>query len=274
MKKILAITGALLVLILGACGESSEDGDSSTIKVGASSTPHAIILEEAKPLLEEKGITLKIEEYQDYVLPNDDLESGEIDANYFQHIPYLKGQIADIGYDFTHLGGIHIEPMGIYSKDFNSIDEIPDEAEVLMSRSVADHGRVLALLEREGLIKLDEDIDKVDARTDDIVENPKNLTFSHDYDAAALPNLYDTEENTLVAINTNYAIGADLNPAKDALILEGDESSYVNVVAVRKEDKDNETLKTLVDVLHSEKIQEFIREEFNGAVVPVDGAPE
>ncbi|WP_010532209.1 MetQ/NlpA family ABC transporter substrate-binding protein [Lentibacillus jeotgali] len=273
MKKGLAFVSLLLVVLLAACGGSGS-GDNTEIKVGASSTPHAQILEEAKPILEEKGITLTIEEYQDYVLPNEDLSNGEIDANYFQHIPYLKGQIEDIGYDFTHLGGIHIEPMGIYSKDFNSIDEVAEGTEVLMSRSVADHGRVLGLLEREGLIKLAEDVETVNATTDDIVENPKNLTFSYDYDAATLPNLYETEENTLVAINTNYAIGANLNPSEDALILEGNESPYVNVVAVKKENKDNETLNTLVDVLHSEEIQSFIKEEFNGAVVPVDGKSE
>ncbi|MFD1361489.1 MetQ/NlpA family ABC transporter substrate-binding protein [Lentibacillus salinarum] len=273
MKKVLGFVSLLIVLLLAACGGSGE-GDTNEIKVGASSTPHAEILEEAKPLLEDEGITLTIEEYQDYVLPNDDLESGEIDANYFQHIPYLEGQIADIGYDFTHLGGIHIEPMGIYSKDFNSLDEISEGSEVLLSRSVADHGRVLALLEREGLIKLAEDVEKVDATTDDIVENPKNLTFSYDYDAATLPDLYETEENTLVAINTNYAIGADLNPMEDALILEDEESPYLNVVAVNKGDEDSEALNALVDVLHSEEIQDFMVEAFDGAVIPVDGPSE
>lgn len=271
MKNVLAFVSLLIVVLLAACGGSSSGEGTSEITVGASSTPHAEILEEAKPLLEEEGITLTIEEYQDYVLPNEDLSNGEIDANYFQHIPYLEGQIADIGFEFAHLGGIHIEPMGIYSKDFASIDEIADGTEVLMSRSVADHGRILALLEREGLIQLAEDVEKVDATTDDIVENPKNLTFSYDYDAATLPNLYDTEENTLVAINTNYAIGAELNPQEDALILENEESPYVNVVAVKKENEDNEAINTLVDVLHSEEIQNFMAEEFDGAVVPVDG---
>ncbi len=274
MKKILAFVSIFFVLVLAACGGSnSGSGGDNVIKVGASSTPHAQILEKAKPILEEKGITLKIEEYTDYVLPNEDLSSGELDANYFQHIPYLNKQIADIGYDFTHIGGIHIEPIGIYSKTINSVDEIAEGTEVLMSRSVADHGRVLSLLEKEGLIKLSEKVDKVEATTEDIVENPKNLKFSYDYDAAFLPELYESEENTLVAINTNYAIGADLNPLEDALILEGEESPYVNVIAVKKENKDNEALNTLVDVLHTEKIQDYIKEEFEGAVVPVNGAP-
>ncbi|WP_188454033.1 MetQ/NlpA family ABC transporter substrate-binding protein [Virgibacillus oceani] len=274
MKKLLVFVSFLLVLVLAACGGSDEgngSGDTKEITVGASSTPHAQILEQAKPILEEKGITLNIEEYQDYVLPNDDLESGTLDANYFQHIPYLETQIKEIGYDFTHIGGIHIEPMGVYSKNIKSIDDINDGTEVILSRSVADHGRVLALFEREGLIKLDESIDKVDATVDDIIENPKNLKFSADVDAALLPELYYSEENALVAINTNYAIGAELNPLEDALFIEGEESPYVNVIAVRSEDKDNEALNTLVDVLHSKEIQDFIIEEFDGAVVPVGG---
>ncbi|MGY0693272.1 MetQ/NlpA family ABC transporter substrate-binding protein [Virgibacillus sp. FSP13] len=273
MKKILAIVSVLTILVLAACGGDSDEGssDNKTIKVGASSIPHAEILEEAKPLLKEKGITLEIEEYQDYVLPNDDLESGELDANYFQHIPYLEQQISEIGYDFTQIGGIHIEPMGVYSKTISSIDEIKDGTEVILSRSVADHGRILALFEREGLIKLDDSVDTVDATVDDIVDNPKNLKFSADVDAALLPELYNSEENALVAINTNYAIEAGLNPLEDAIILEGDESPYVNVVAVRTEDKDNEALNTLVDVLHSKEIQDFILEKYDGAVVPVNG---
>ncbi|WP_099159989.1 MetQ/NlpA family ABC transporter substrate-binding protein [Virgibacillus ndiopensis] len=274
MKKILTVVSVIFVLVLAACGNSDEDSGSENTKeitVGASSTPHAQILEQAKPILKEKGITLNIEEYQDYVLPNEDLKSGTLDANYFQHIPYLEKQIADIGYDFKHIGGIHIEPMGVYSKTINSVDDIKDGTEVIMSRSVADHGRILALFEREGLIKLDESVDKVDATVDDIIENPKNLKFSADVDAALLPELYNSEENALVAINTNYAIGAELNPLEDALFIEGEESPYVNVIAVRSEDKDNEVLNTLVDVLHSKEIQDFIIEEFEGAVVPVGG---
>lgn len=274
MKKVLAILSVLVILTLAACG-GDDDGSvsNSEITVGASSTPHAQILEEAKPILKEKGITLNIEEYQDYVLPNQDLANGEIDANYFQHIPYLKQQMADpnLDYDFTSIGGIHIEPMGIYSKNISSVEDVPKGTEVVMSRAVADHGRILSLLENNGLIKLDDDVNKVKATVDDIVKNPKNLQFSADIDAALLPDMYQSEEDGLVAINTNYAIGAELNPMEDALILEGDESPYVNVVAVRTENKDNKALNTLVDVLHSEEIQNFILEEFDGAIVPVDG---
>ncbi|WP_082233482.1 MetQ/NlpA family ABC transporter substrate-binding protein [Halobacillus massiliensis] len=274
MKKLL--TGsifALLLVFLAACGssdESSEEGPGDEITVGASSTPHAEILEEAKPLLEEEGITLNIEQYQDYILPNQDLSDGNIDANYFQHIPYLEDQMAqNEEYDFVNLGGIHIEPMGIYSKDFKSIEEVKDGTTVLMSNSVADHGRILSLLEREGLIKLDEEVEKVEATVEDIVENPKNLEFETGIDAALLPENYQREDNVLVAINTNYAIDAGLNPSEDALILEDSESPYVNVIAAKSEHEDNESLNKLVEVLRSEEIQTFIEEEYNGAVVPV-----
>ncbi|MFZ3576739.1 MetQ/NlpA family ABC transporter substrate-binding protein [Virgibacillus sp. DJP39] len=282
MKKILALVSILLVLALAACGGSKEESSQETtnssekksnevIKVGASSVPHAQILEQVKPILEEKGITLKIEEYQDYVLPNQDLASGDLDANYFQHIPYLNNQKEELGYDFTSIGGIHIEPIGIYSQNIDSVEKIPEGTEVIMSRSVADHGRILSLLESKGLIELAEGVNKIEATVDDIVKNPKNLEFSADIDAAFLPDMYKSEEDALVAINTNYAIQAELNPMEDSLILEGDESPYVNVIAVQTEDKENKALNTLVDVLHSKEIQDYIVNEFDGAVVPVDG---
>ncbi|UOQ46026.1 MetQ/NlpA family ABC transporter substrate-binding protein [Halobacillus salinarum] len=277
MKKLwTGLLAVAFIIVLSACGTSEKDsanGDTNDkeITVGATSVPHAEVLEKAKPILKEKGITLNIEEYQDYILPNKDLDEGRIDANYFQHIPYLKAQEKENGYDFVNMGGIHIEPMGIYSQNISSKDEIKEGTTVIMSRSVADHGRILSLLEREGLIKLDENVDKVDATVDDIVKNPKKLKFDAGVEAAFLPETYKREENALVAINTNYAIEAGLNPSEDALILEGSDSPYVNVIAAQSKDKDSEALKTLVDVLHSDKIQNFIKEEYDGAVVPVDG---
>ena len=280
MKKLLATLVVLLsAIFLAACGGTSDENSANEntnestedveIKVGASSTPHAEILQEAQPLLEEEGITLKIEEYQDYILPNDDLESGALDANYFQHIPYLEQTIADTGYELDYIAGIHIEPMGVYSKNIKSIDDIPDGAEVIISRSISDHGRILALFEAQGLITLDENVKKAEATVDDIVDNPHNLTFSPDVDPAMLPEMYETEEDKLVAINTNYAIEAGLSPLEDSLFIEDENSPYVNVVAVRAEDKDNEAINKLVDVLQSEEIQNFILEKYNGQVIPV-----
>src|SRR5690606_15305252 len=139
----------LVVLTLAACGGA--DSDENTITVGASSVPHAEILEEAAPLLEEEGITLVVEPYEDYVLPNDDSASGELDANYFQHIPYLEQTIADTGYDLDYIDGIHVEPIGVYSKGVTSLEDIPEGTEVLLSNSVPDHGRILGLFEEVGL---------------------------------------------------------------------------------------------------------------------------
>lgn len=271
MKKLLTALSILLVLVLSACGSNkeatAEDGN-TTIKVGASSVPHAEVLEEAQPILEEKGIDLEIEQYEDYVLPNDDLASGELDANYFQHIPYLEQTIADTGYELTSIGGVHIEPMGVYSKTYDNIEDIPDGTEVILSNSVAEHGRVLGLFQSAGLITLKDGVDVAAATLDDIDENPKNLEFTAEYEPAFLPEIYETEEDTLVVINTNYAIDAGLNPVDDSLFIEGKESPYVNIIAVREEDKENEALHTLVDVLQSEKIQDFIIEKYEGAVVP------
>lgn len=281
MKKVLsAIVLTVLVLALAACGakdkeegatKNAADGKEETTKivVGASNTPHAVILEKVKPLLKEKGIDLQIETYQEYILPNKDLESGLLDANYFQTIPYLESQIADFGYDFVNAGGIHIEPMGVYSKQYKSLDELPDGATILMSNSVSDHGRVLELLEENGLITLAADVEKVDAELSDIVDNPKNLKFEPDYEAALLPTLYNNNEGDAVLINSNYAIDAGLNPLEDSIAIEKTDSPYVNVITVRSGDENNEAIKALVEVLTSDEIQEFILEEWEGSVVPV-----
>ncbi|SET34880.1 D-methionine transport system substrate-binding protein [Oceanobacillus limi] len=284
MKRIFSLLSLLIIFALAACGGGSNSGDSNegtsennsenteeTIVVGASSVPHSEILEEAKPLLEEEGIILEIEPYEDYVFPNDDLASGDLDANYFQHIPYLENTIEDTGYDLDYIDGIHVEPMGVYSQSITSIDEIPEGTEVILSNSVAEHGRILTLFEQNGLITLDEDVKKSAATLEDIVENPKELEFSADVLPEILPEIYLSEEDALVVINTNYALGADLNPLEDALFIEGSESEYVNVIAVRSEDTENEALQTLVDVLQSEEIQNFILEKYEGAVVPVGG---
>lgn len=280
MKKIFGLLVLSLIILLAACGTSDDETEESADKesnepveliVGASSTPHAEILEEAKNLLKDEGITLTIETYQDYILPNEDLENGTLDANFFQHIPYLEQTVADTGYDLDYIDGIHIEPMGVYSKNITSIDEIKDGTEVIMSRSIPDHGRILSLFEQQGLIKLDENAEKSTATLDDIVENPKELTFSADVDPLLLPEMYLSEADALVAINTNYAIDADLNPLKDALFIEDENSEYVNVIGVRANDKDNPELNKLVEILQSEEIQNYILDTYEGAVVPVGG---
>lgn len=285
MKKWLtALFTLALVLLLAACGGGAteeENNDSATnesateepktLVVGANPTPHAEILEAAQPLLEEKGIELKITEFNDYVLPNQALDSGDIDANYFQHIPYLEGQIADNGYDFVNAGGVHIEPIGIYSQRHKSLEDVPENATVLFSNSVADHGRVLALLEKEGLITLKDGVDKLNATIEDIAENPKNLEFKPDYSPELLPQIYNEDEGDLIVINSNFAIDNDLNPLEDAIAIEsGENNPYVNVVAVRSGDEDKEEIKALLEVLNSQEIKDFLLENYEGAVIPAN----
>ncbi|WP_025116637.1 MetQ/NlpA family ABC transporter substrate-binding protein [Lysinibacillus fusiformis] len=282
MKKLL--TGlflSILVLALAACGtDKKEDSNSAsgdktdskenvTLKVGASNTPHAVILDKAKPILAEKGIDLEVETYTDYVLPNQDLESKDLDANYFQHIPYLELQIKDNGYDFVNAGGVHIEPIGIYSKKYKSLEELPEGATILLSNSVSDHGRMLSLLEAKGLIKLKDGIDKTAAEIKDIDENPKNFKFDANTAPEMLVQMYENNEGDAVLINSNFAIDNGLNPIEDAISLEDKESPYVNIIAVRAGDESRPEIKTLLEVLTSKEIQDFILEEWKGAVVPV-----
>ena len=266
MKK-LVLTALIATSIFGlaACGGKEED----KLVVGASNVPHAEILEKAQPLLEEKGIELEIKPFQDYVLPNKALADKEIDANFFQHIPYLEKEIEDKGYDFEVAGKVHLEPIGVYSQKYKSLKELPDGATIIMSNSVADHGRGLAMLQKEGIIKLKDGVDPVKATTKDIAENPKNLKFKTDIEPGLLPQVYNNKEGDAVLINSNYAIDAGLTPTKDAIALEGNDSPYVNVVAVRKGDKDKKEIKALVEVLQSKEIQDFITKEYKGAVIPV-----
>jgi D-methionine transport system substrate-binding protein len=276
MKKwISALFAVVLVLALAACGGNNnadggkKEGKLTKLVVGASNVPHAEILEKAQPILKEKGIDLKIVKFQDYVLPNKALADKEIDANYFQHIPYLEAQKKEHGYDFVNAGGIHIEPIGLYSKKYKSLEELPDGATIIMSNSVADHGRILSMLQEKGLIKLKEGIDKTKATVKDIVENPKHLRFEADVEAGLLPQIYKNGEGDAVLINANYALDAGLDPAKDPIAVESPKDNpYVNIIAVRKGDENRKEIKTLVEVLQSKEIQDFIKEKYKGAVIP------
>ena len=287
MKKQTKIYSFLAVsaLALAACGaeeettndntattdenETSEPAEQTSSTVGASYGLYDIILEEAAPILAEEGITLEVEPYQDYILPNQDLENGDLDANYFQHIPYLNNQIKEFGYDFVNIGGIHVEPMAIYSKKYTSIEEIPDGGTIIMSNSVAEQGRVLSLLESAGLITLDPAVNKSEATLDDIVENPKNLVIDADPSPEILVSFYENEEGDAVVINSNFAIDAGINPVEDSIAIEDGASEYVNVIATTKEKENDPALKRLVEVLQSDAISDFILEEWDGAVVPV-----
>ncbi|QVK21590.1 MetQ/NlpA family ABC transporter substrate-binding protein [Mycoplasmatota bacterium] len=265
MRKLFIV----LVLTIGLFG--CANSKSQTLKIAATSVPHAEILEVAKPILKsEYNIDLDIVVVQDYVTPNKFLASGDVDANFFQHIPYFESQISDFGYDFTNVGEIHIEPIGVYSKEYDNISDLPDGATIIFSSSVADHGRILSLLEVAGLIEIDPTVIKINAEVKDIVSNTKNFIFKSDIEASLLPTAFNNSEGDAVIINTNYALQAGLNPLQDAILIENEKSLYVNIIAVTTENKDDENILNLVKVLQSETIKDYIINNYEGAVVPVD----
>jgi len=274
MKKVFSfIAIALVVFALSACagtknGTEEKDGNKKLV-VGASAVPHAEILEAAKPLLKKKGIDLEVQVFQDYILPNVALRDKELDANYFQTPGYLELQMKENkDYDFVSVGGIHKEPIGIYSKKYKSLKDLPKGAKIIMSDSFSDHGRILPIFEKAGLIKLKEGVG-VNARVEDIVENPKNLDFSTLVEAKLLATSFESGEGDAVVINTNYALEGDIDIKKYGIAFEGSDVVPANLVVVRSEDKNSKEIKALVEVLHSKEIQDFILKQYKGAVVPV-----
>jgi D-methionine transport system substrate-binding protein len=277
MKKWLTTiaASAALVLSLSACGTGGGNGSSDSksdqkkLVVGASNIPHAEILEKAKPILKEKGVDLEVKVFSDYILPNKALADKEIDANYFQHIPYMELQMKDEGYKFANAGGVHIEPIGIYSKKYKSLEELPQGAKIIMRDSVADHGRILSIFQEKGLIKLKPGVDKTKATIKDIIDNPKKLKFTPNIEAGLLPQVYKNDEGDAVVINANYALDAGLDPVKDPIAVESKKDNpYVNIITVRQGDENRKEIKTLVEVLHSKEIKDFITKQYKGAVLP------
>ncbi len=270
MKKFIILLISLSLLALSACSTETSEAD-TTITVAATAEPHATILEFAKSLLEERGYTLEIEILDNYYIFNMSLDSGDVDANYFQHLPFFENELEEYGYDLVNAGAIHIEPFGIYANGISSIDEIPEGARVIISNSVADHGRILSILEEAGLITLSDDVDILDATVDDIVDNPLGLVFE-EVNPELVTTAYANEDGDLFAINGNYALGAGLSPIDDALILESadEDNPYVNIIACRSEDLESEKIQVLVEVLKSDEVKEFILEQFGGSVIPVE----
>ncbi|WP_432661798.1 MetQ/NlpA family ABC transporter substrate-binding protein [Wukongibacter baidiensis] len=271
-KNILLITIGLLILSLALAGCTSSNApanneskdDKVVLKVGATPVPHSEILNLIKPKLEEKGITLEIIEFTDYVKPNLALDAKEIDANFFQHVPYMESFAREHKIQLASAAKVHVEPLGLYSKKIKSVDELRDGAVISIPNDPTNEGRALILLEAKGYIKLKENAG-LEATDNDIIENPKNLVFEP-IDAAQLPRTLDDVDASV--INTNYALEAGLNPSKDALIIEGSESPYANILTIRPDDKENESIKKLVEALQSEKVKNFIEEQYKGAVVP------
>ena len=271
-KKILTLALALC-LCLTACGGKEEapaetpaetPTETTTLTVAASPTPHAEILEVCVPLLAQQGIELVINQYSDYVMPNTAVEDGDEDANYFQHIPYLEDFNATRGTHLVNAAGIHIEPMGIYAGKTASLEELTDGATVAIPNDATNEGRALLLLEAQGLIKL-ADSSNLSATPKDIVENPKGLTFE-EVEAKTIPSILADVD--LAVINSNYALGAGFDPAKDALVIENADSPYVNVLAVKEGREEDPAILALIEALHSEEVRSFIDEKYDGAVVP------
>ncbi|MCU5745920.1 MetQ/NlpA family ABC transporter substrate-binding protein [Staphylococcus sp. SQ8-PEA] len=266
MKKILSLVLiAVVTLALAACGKK----DDKTITVGASPAPHAEILEKAKPILEKKGYDLKIKKINDYTTPNKLLDKGEIDANFFQHTPYLKKESEDKGYKIESAGDVHLEPMAVYSKKYKKLKDLPDGAIIYVSNNPAEQGRFLKFFVDEGLIKLKKGVKIQDATFKDITENKKHLKFNHQQSAEYLPKIYQNQDADAVIINSNFAIDQKLSPKKDSIALEKPENNpYSNLVAVQKGHKDDKKVKELMKALQSKEIKDFINKKYDGAVVP------
>jgi len=255
MKKLII---AAAVAAFAAGSAFAED-----IKVGVTPGEHAQIMEKVAEVAKTKGLNIEIVEFSDYVVPNQALADGDIQANSFQHQPYLDNQIADRKFDLVSIGTTITTPMGVYSKKVKSLDELKDGATVAIQNDPTNGGRALLVLASKGLIKFKDNTD-IKVTVADIVENPKKIEFA-EIDAAQLPR--SLEDVDAAVINTNYAIEAGLNPKADAIAIESEKSPYANIIVVRKADKDAPWAKTLVEAYHDDSIRKFIDEKYKGAVI-------
>lgn len=264
LSVLLASTVVLGLVGLTGCGkkEAANTEDKKTIVIGATAEPHAQILEQVKPILEKKGYTLEIKVFNDYALLNPSIEDGQLDANFFQHVPYLEEFNKKKGTKLTYTAKVHLEPMGVYSQKIKDLKELKDGATVAVPNDPTNEARALRLLAREGIIKLKDQelLTKLD-----ITENPKKIEIK-ELDAAQLPRTL-TDVDAAV-INTNYALPAGLNPTKDALAIEDKDSPYANVIAVKEENKDKAYIKALSEAVNTPEIKKYIEEQYKGAIIP------
>ena len=259
--------GLISAVALAGCSGGEGDGDSSTLTVAASPSPHAEILNDfAKPRLEKRGIALEVVEYTDYIKPNQDTVSGDVDANYFQHINYLNNYNEENGTDLVNAGKVHFEPMGVFSEKHASLDEIADGAVVAVPNDPTNEGRALLLLQDKGIIVLDEGAG-ITATPNDIAENPYNLSFS-EQEAAALPRTVSDVDFSI--INGNYAIDAGLS-LEDAVAQEDAQSDviqneYANIICTSADKADDERVKGLVEVLQTDEFRQYLADTYGDAV--------
>lgn len=264
MKRILsfALIITLSLSILTGCG--AKTSEPSKIKIGVTPGPHPELAELVIDDLEKEGIELEIVFFTDYITPNLSLNKGEIDANFFQHEPYFNDFKEKENLDLVSIGNVHIEPMALYSNVFSSIEELKDGSQIAIPNDTVNGGRALLLLEANGLIKLKDGVG-VDATENDIVDNPKNLKIKA-LEAAYLPITLEDVDGAV--INGNFALDAGLNPVKDGLIIEGGESPYANLVAVRAGEEKEEKFAKLLKALQSDKVKKYIEDNYDGGVVP------
>ena len=235
----------------------------NVFRVGVTPGPHAQVMEKVKEVAAKEGLNIEIFEFNNYVVPNQALASKELEANSFQHKPYLDNQVKNQGYDLVSVGETILLPMAVYSKKITSIDALRDNAVVGIPNDPSNGGRALLVLQDMGLVKLDPDAGLLVTPTH-IIENPKNLEF-YELEAAQLP--HSVGEFDIAVVNTNYAIAAGLNPKKEAIFVEGVDSPYVNIIAVRTEDKDSENVAALLRAYRSDEVREFINQTFDGAIL-------
>ena len=275
MKKVLSLVlvAVLVMAALAGCGQTAENGSAAaggetvTIKVGATPTPHAEILNALKPVLAEEGVDLEVVEYTDYVIPNTAVESGELDANYFQHLPYLEDFNAENGTHLASVLAVHYEPMGIFPGKSADLTAIADGAVIAVPNDTTNEARALLLLQDNGLITLKDGVG-LTATVNDIVENPNNLEFV-ELEAAQVARVVN--EVAYVVLNGNYALEAGYSVGKDAIAYEKSDSvaakTYVNIVSVLEGNENNDKIKALVTVLRSDDIKKFIEDTYDGAVI-------
>ena len=256
MKKLLTALAAFAVFSAAA--------QAQTLTVAASAVPHAEILEFVKPALAKQGVDLQVKVFTDYVQPNVQVAEKRLDANFFQHQPYLDEFNKSRGTNLVSVVGVHVEPFGAYSTSVKSISELPEGARVVIPNDATNGGRALLLLEKVGVIKL-KDSSNILSTPKDIVENPKAIKL-RELEAATLPRVLTQVD--LALINTNYALEAKLNPTQDALAIEGSDSPYVNNLVARPDNKDSDAIQKLAKALHSDEVKAFILEKYKGAVVP------
>ena len=275
MKKLIAaaLTGALVLGTVGTTVVFADDDD-KTITVAASETPHSEILEQAKPILEKEGYDLEVTVFDDYVQPNEVVESGDFDANYFQHIPYLDSFNEEKGTHLVNAGGIHYEPFGIYPGTKASLDDLEDGDTIAVPNDTTNEARALLLLQDNGIITLKDGVG-LEATVNDIEENPHNVEI---VELAAEQVARVADETAYIVLNGNYALQAGYSVAKDALAYEKSDSeaakTYVNVIAVKEGNENSDKIKALVAALKSDEIKDFINEKYDGAVIPFDDSTE